>query len=333
MNKFKYFFLVTFFMLFQLACSSPKNSERKNNAEKPQEEILSIGSLIFDSGVFPMHRAEEVTQWAKNRGAEVDVIAVFPSRESWDNLHGTWFMNDVRIPTGFKGTLNIGMPLYPQDGNLDDAAKGNYNSEWEKFGKMVAANYPTAYIRVGWEMNLNDWYYKATPENAEQWIAAYRHAVTSLKKGSAEFRFVFNPNIGPGQTGTENATDFYPGDEYVDLIGVDAYDWWPGYTTDENINFHRTREYGWDWWLEFAKSRDKKFCVPEWGIATANKNSGGDNPKYIDFVYSWLKENREWVAMECYFHESDAYIRSDLFTGYNPEASVAYKNWMQLLKK
>ncbi len=31
--------------------------------------------------------------------------------------------------------------------------------------------------------------------------------------------------------------------------------------------------------------------------------------------------------------EADAYIRSDLFTGYNPKASAAYKNWMQLLKK
>jgi hypothetical protein len=333
MKKLTNIFLVAFLMLFHLPCSARKHVGNKEKGEALKEEILPIGSLIFDSGVFPMHRAEEVTKWEKARGAEVDVISVFPSRESWTSLLSSWFMDDKRIPAGFQGTLNIGMPLYPRDGNLEEASKGSYNAEWEKFGRMVAAKYPTAYIRVGWEMNLNDWYYKATPHNAARWIASYRHAVTSLKKGSSTFRFIFNPNIGPGQTGTEDATDFYPGDAYVDLIGVDAYDWWPPYTTEENIAYHCERKYGWDWWLEFAKSRNKKFCLPEWGVATANNNSGGDNPAYINFVYSWLKENRKWVAMECYFHEADAYIRSDLFTGYNPEASAAYKSWMQLLKK
>lgn len=332
MDKLKHLFIFLLLLVVNNACSTPApNVEGKG--EESRVEILPVGSLIFDSGVFPMHKAAEVTKWEENRGAKVDVIAVAPSRESWENLQNKWFMDSKRIPADFRGTLNIAMPLWPEDGNLEDAASGTYNAEWEKFGKTVAAKYPTAYIRIGWEMNLNDWYFKATPENAEQWITAYRLAVTAMKKASSQFRFIFNPNEGPGQTGTKDATDFYPGDEYVDLIGLDAYDWWPGYTSDANIAHHRDQKYGWNWWLDFAKAHNKKFCLPEWGIATANPNSGGDNPKYINFVYSWLKENKEWVAMECYFHESDSYIRSDLFTGYNPQASITYKNWMPLLKK
>ena len=331
MSKYKYLFLFLFLYTAITSCNGGGNVEEKE--DEPKTEILPIGSLIFDSGVFPMHKASEVTKWENSRGAKVDVIAVAPSRESWPNLQNDWFMDTQRIPADFKGTLNIAMPLWPENGNLTDAANGTYNAEWEKFGRTVAAKYPNAYVRIGWEMNINDWYYKATPENAEQWITAYRHAVTSMKKASSKFRFIFNPNAGAGQTGTEDATDFYPGDEYVDLIGIDAYDWWPGYTNDANIAYHRDRKYGWNWWLDFAKAHNKKFCVPEWGIATANPNSGGDNPRYINFVYSWLKENKEWIAMECYFHESDAYLRSDLFTDYNPKASLAYKNWMQLLKK
>ena len=346
MKKIKYYFLAIFLIVFHLACNPTDNIPEVDNGEKPQEkpkdnpkdepkdnpkgEVFPIGSLIFDSGAFARHKSDTLKAFEINRGAKVDVIAVFPTRSSWPNLHNSWFMGSGCIPADFKGTLNIGMPLYPENGNLDDAANGNYNSEWEKFGKMVAAKYPTAYIRVGWEMNINDWYYKATPENKEKWIAAYRHAVTSLRKASSTFRFIFNPNFGDGQTGTKDATDFYPGDDYVDLIGIDAYDWYPAYTTDANINFQRTKNYGWDWWLNFAKSRNKKFCVPEWGL---HKDGGKDNPKYIDFVYSWLKENKEWVAMECYFHTGESYIRSDLFTGFNPTASAAYKKWMPLLKK
>lgn len=334
MNNMKSTFFITLFVLvISISCGSASGEDRDKPDENPKTEILPIGSLIFDSGVFAMHKAEEVTKFENSRGAKVDVISVSPSRESWTALQNNWFMDSQRIPADFKGTLNIAMPLWPEDGNIDDAAKGNYNDEWEKFGRTVAARYPTSYVRIGWEMNINDWYFKATPENKEQWIAAYRHAVTSMRKASSTFRFIFNPNEGFGQTGTEDASDFYPGDDYVDLIGIDAYDWWPGYTTDVNIARHRDGKYGWNWWLEFAKAHNKKFCLPEWGIAPANENSGGDNPKYINFVYSWLKENKEWIAMECYFHESDDYIRSDLFTGYNPKASLAYKNWMPLLKK
>ncbi len=378
--------LIVFFGLFFADCSTSKKEAIDD--DPPPAKIIPFNEMIFESGLFAMHRAAVVTSWEQSRGAEVAVIAVAPSRESWEALQNTWFMDDERIPVGFKGTLNIAMPLWPEDGNLDDAYAGNYNAEWEKFGKSVAAKYPNAYIRIGWEMNLNDWYFKATPDNAEHWKKAFINAVISLRKASTSFRIIFNPNEGAGQTGTEDATLFYPGDEYVDLIGLDAYDWsfrsfighlpktavhripadiagtpsqclprspcsvqtfehldvsirelagtydwWPGYTNDANIARHRDSEYGWNWWLDFTKRHNKKFCLPEWGIATANSASGGDNPLYINFVYPWLKENKSWVQMECYFDESADYLRSDLFTGYNPKASAEYKRWMPLLKK
>lgn len=330
--KMKYFIIFMLCCLFFYACGQSKKTVVDPD-KKPGAPIIPYNGLIFESGLFAMHKATEVTKWEKERGAEVAVIAVAPSRESWPALQNTWFMDHERIPQNFKGTLNIAMPLWPEDGNLEDAYQGNYNAEWEKFGKSVAAKYPDAYIRVGWEMNLNDWYFKATPQNAGKWKQAYIHAITALRKGSSGFRFIFNPNLGKGQTGTEDASLFYPGDAYVDLIGVDAYDWWPGYTSEANIAQHRDTPYGWNWWLNFAKQRNKKFCVPEWGIARGNPNSGGDNPMYIDFVYAWLKDNKQWIQMECYFHESMDYLRSDLFTGYNPRATAGYKRWMPLLKK
>lgn len=328
----KSLFVIVLCSLLLQTCSRAHNDTVEPGKEE-EPAMIAYDELIFESGLFAMHKATEVTKWEKNRGAEVAVIAVAPSRESWEALQNTWFMDNERIPSGFKGTLNIAMPLWPEDGNLEDAYAGNYNAEWEKFGKSVAVKYPGAYIRIGWEMNINDWYFKATPENAIEWKQAFIHAVTSLRKASAGFRIIFNPNLGSGQTGTEDATLFYPGDEYIDLIGIDAYDWWPGYTNEANIAGHRDSKYGWNWWLDFAKQHNKKFCIPEWGIATANSNSGGDNPVYINFVYSWLKANKEWIQMECYFHESADYLRSDLFTGYNPKATAEYKRWMPLLKK
>ncbi|WP_168581721.1 malectin domain-containing carbohydrate-binding protein [Gephyromycinifex aptenodytis] len=289
--------------------------------------------LLFDSGMYPMNKAGEVTKWENARGKKVDVITVFPSRESWNNMQSTWFMDNERIPAGYKGTLDVGVPLWPNDGNLSTAAAGGYNAEWERLARNISARYPDAYIRLGWEMNLPSWKAAAYPNTADQWKQAYRQAVGAIRKGGPNLRIAWVVNEGPGQTGTKDAAIFYPGDAYVDYIGMDAYDWWPGYTTDANIARHRDEAYGWNHWLNFAKAHGKKFVLPEWGIAPANSAGGGDNPKYINFVYNWLKQNQEHIAYESYFSESMSYIRSDLFTCNSPKASAEYKRWMPLLTK
>lgn len=286
--------------------------------------------LLFDSGVFPMHQASVANAFEASRGKKIDVITVFPARENWSAMQGTWYMDSVRVPSGFNGTLDVGVPLWPNDGNLTTAKNGGYNGQWETFARNLAARYPTAYVRLGWEMNLPGWKHAAYPQTAEEWKQAYRHAVNSIRKGGPKLRIAWVVNEGRGQTGTEDARIFYPGDAYVDYIGMDAYDWWPGYTNAANIARHRDGAYGWNFWLDFAKSRGKKFVLPEWGVAPANSASGGDNPMYINFVYGWLKSNAQWIGYESYFSESASYIRSDLFTN-NPKASAEYRRWMPLL--
>jgi len=290
-----------------------------------------MSGMYWVSGMYPMNRAAEVSKWEANRGRKVDVVTVFPSRESWDSMQSTWFMDDQRIPAGYKGTLDVGVPLWPNDGNLATAKAGGYNAQWERLARNIAAEYPDAYIRLGWEMNLPGWKAAAWANSAEDWKTAYRQAVTSIRKGGPNLRIAWVVNEGPGQTGTRDARMFYPGDAYVDYIGMDAYDWDPRYTTDANIAYHRDGDYGWNFWLNFAKQHNKKFVLPEWGIARANPNGGGDNPKYINFVYDWMLKNRDWIQYESYFDETEAYIRSDLFTGYNPQATAEYKRWMSLL--
>ena len=280
--------------------------------------------------MFPMHKASVATEFERQRGRKADVLTVFPSRANWNSMHGAWYMDGQRIPADFQGTLDVGVPLWPDDGNIGTAASGGYNAQWERFARTVAAKYPDAYIRLGWEMNLPGWKHAAFPNQAEQWKQAYRQAVNSIRKGGPKLRIAWVVNEGPGQTGTKDARMFYPGDEYVDFIGMDAYDWWPGYTSEANIARHRDSEYGWNFWLDFAKSRGKKFVLPEWGVAPANSASGGDNPMYINFVYDWLKKNQQWIGYESYFQESASYIRSDLFTN-SPKASAEYKRWMPML--
>lgn len=359
-----------------------QSSERVNADAVTYNPAPSLGNrsgMVFESGVFAEHDANLINQFEIGRSAKVDIITVFTGNDRWydspdpnskeNAIINGWFMSDNNqptpqnpnpkppIPTKFRengGNLSIAVPLWPKNSSLKESLmdKVAYAKKWKDFGLLVASKYPKAYIRLGWEMNLYNnpnMYWIITPDNAENWKAAFRIAVDALRSVSSQFRIVFNVNEMnyPKYKNliSFNEIDFYPGNNYVDIIGLDAYDWNPAYK-DGNINFHQDPErddLGWDYWLNFAKENNKKFALCEWGVSsgTKEKNPGGDNPLYINFVYDWLSDNREWIQYECYFSE-DGYdsrtgeyillsqiLRNDSI---NKNAGEAYKEWMPKLK-
>ena len=75
----------------------------------------------------------------------------------------------------------------------------------------------------------------ATFGTPADYAAAFRHIVTVFQaRGVTNVAFVwtmmswsFNPNSG------KNVDSYYPGDAYVDAIGSDGYDWYPGRAGDK----------------------------------------------------------------------------------------------------
>lgn len=280
--------------------------------------------MAFDSGVYADHSGSKSAGFASMRGRQLDVVTVFPTKDSWPAMQNIWWLDAV--PPGYRGTLSVGVPMWPADGNANAAASGQYDAEWEKLGRSIASKHPDAYVRIGLEMNLNN-HWAATPANKAQWIRAFQLASVNLKKGGPSLRVVWNPNEGNGQTGFLDAAEVWPGDQYVDVVGIDAYDWYPGYTNDANWAAHRDHRFGWNHWLGFARAHGKKFAVPEWGLYASNPNSGGDNPKYFDYVYGWMQANASHMAYEAYFDEPMSYCQCDITTR-NPMGRASYRAWM-----
>ena len=275
--------------------------------------------LAWHSGVFS-HDAARTLEFEKARGRPVDVLAVFPTRDSWSTIMQDWWMSPSAVPAGFSGTLAVGVPLFPDDGSMVQAAAGADVDRWEELGRLVASRYPDAWIRPGWEFNIPNWPWAVTPQSAQEYKAAFRHAVTGLRRGGPGLRIVFNPNEGRGAS-LPDATMAYPGDDVVDVIGIDAYDWYPAYR-GEGWQEHRSKDQGWDYWAEFARSRGKKFAVPEWGVMAGSDASGGDNPEYIEAVLAWMGEHADLMAFDAYFEETEEYCRCAL--SLNPAAQAAY---------
>ncbi len=309
------------------ACSNgvPEPPPTASTSPVPAPQGRPSG-LIWDSGVFE-HQADGSADFEMMRGRKLDVIGVAPTRDTWDSILGTWWLDGETIPADFAGTLNVAVPLFPADGNLADAASGRYDERWRELGRRIAKDYPDAYVRPGWEFNIHNWHWSANPDNIEQWKEAFRHASRSLREGGSRLRIVWNPNEGRGDT-LPNAADAWPGDKYVDVVGLDAYDWHPPYD-EKGWAEHKTKDQGWDYWARFTREHGKRFALPEWGVYSGSDDSGGDNPAYVDYVFGWLYDNRDLVAFESYFEEEADYCRCAL--SQNPKARAAYQNWMPRL--
>jgi hypothetical protein len=112
---------------------------------------------------------------------------------------------------------------------------------------------------------------------------------------------------------------FYPGDDAVDIVGIDAYD--AGVPTNQTDRWHylTTRTDGIGDVERFAAAHDKPMSIPEWGVGPASSsNRGGDDPAYVDGIASVVRNNR--FVYQSYFYNYD--YATQLATG--PLSLAAY---------
>ena len=234
-----------------------------------------------------------------------------------------WLLNDWKRFTSSGGRLVLGVPmLVDGGGNLADGAAGDYDRYFRELAqKLVAAGDGAATIRLGWEFNGRWFPWRVSPragnpDDAREFVADWRHIVILMRSASgSHFKFDWTVNDGSSDI---NPTTAYPGDAYVDFVGVDAYDeGWAnngGRIADPSLRWNQIarQQYGLNYWAAFARSHGKRLSVPEWGLVTNSPNGGGDDPTYIRHMYQWLKQKtslhtrailmREAVSCQCRPH-------------------------------
>lgn len=102
-------------------------------------------------------------------------------------------------------------------------ADGAYDAYIARWGREMASYGKDLYLRLDHEMN-GDWYSWSPGVNgntAASFVAMWRHVVTLVRQqGATNVRWVWCPNIG-GQ----DFRPMYPGDRYVDWVGLDGYNY------------------------------------------------------------------------------------------------------------
>ena len=189
--------------------------------------------------------------------------------------------------------------------SLKRGATGAYNSYYKTLAaNLVACGLGDSLIRLGHEFN-GGWYTWRAKDDPESYAAEWRQIITTMRAvpGAGRLKFVWNPALGYQQFPAERA---WPGDEFVDCVGLDAYDecWaantYPLPPGDGAADVAARRARAWDtllngdhgitFWQKFASRHKKPFAIPEWGVSDRADGHGGlDDPEFVTRMALFMK--------------------------------------------
>jgi hypothetical protein len=186
---------------------------------------------------------------------------------------------------------------------LDAGAAGDYESYAQTFAEnLVAAGLGNSIIRLAPEANGN-WFADSlgtTPQQWAQWVQFWRNTVIAMRSvPGANFQFDWCINYLYRDL---PLSEIYPGNDVVNIIGIDVYDDGNlGTTGAARWNKVYTGADGVQALVQFAAANGKPISIPEWGVDTVADGGGGDDPAFVNGIASVVADNP--TAYQSYFYK------------------------------
>lgn len=189
--------------------------------------------------------------------------------------------------------------------NLDAINSGTHDAYLRSFASKMA-QYPSNFLlRWGHEMNLSDYSWAGycnggNVEATQKFILAFRRIVDIFRAaGANNVQWIWSPSFDSWPHESWNDLDnYYPGDDYVDWIGVVGYNFgesrvWSGYHWDTFDDLFRI-------FLEDAQQNypNKPVMLADYGTA---EDDGGDKADWLTDAFTEMKRYPNLKAV-VYFH-------------------------------
>ncbi len=191
---------------------------------------------------------------------------------------------------------------------------GPYDQTWALMAqRLVATGQADCVLRGNHELNLGNGDVgmgRVLPGEEADYIQAWRRWHGVLRANGFRGTICWNPI--PEQNGMAlwDVRGAYPGDAFVDQIGLDVYDgyyrgWQPGGSGTQapptaaekadKRSYWLTHPIGLNYWRGFAAARGKSLAFPEWGLRLWREgdgllHGGGDHPEFIQMMYDFIHD-------------------------------------------
>jgi hypothetical protein len=244
------------------------------------------------------HMLQAWEKWLKQKPSTVLGVD-FYGQTTWEDFSKLSWVPGVWKKLNPARNVVWSIPLTMKGTPLADVADGLHDAEFEAAARAISEAHPQAIIRPGWEMNLAEmaWFAKG---HEDDYIKAFRRVVEIFRRHSTGFKFDWCPGWGPQDMPADAS---YPGDDIVDYIGLDVYDFKHEGTPEERWNnFYVKAPFGLEWHSEFARLHGKRMSYPEWAVGNF-----GDNPFFIQQMHDWFMKNEDKIAYAAYFDVDGAW--------------------------
>ncbi|MBL3666397.1 hypothetical protein JL475_10415 [Streptomyces sp. M2CJ-2] len=285
----------------------------------PRGKFPPFGAFLA-SDARGVARMEQFSRWLG--GAELRVGHTYLPGNHWSDIEGdVGFLEEWAQWRNKKDDrmLVLNVPLQERnEGGVSDeevrqllrrGAAGEFDHHFRALAeRLVRLKVPDTILVLGWEMNGVTYTHRCGPD-PEAWKKYWNRIVTAMRAVPGQkFRFDFTPSRGLDSVPW---TQCYPGDDTVDIIGMDSYDQPAGTPFDEQVE----EPYGLQDHVDFAKAHGKPISYPEWGLF-----HNGDNPEYMRGMLAWMDEHRPLYNTVTDYCPHGVWQCDD-----NPESSRVYR--------
>ncbi len=243
--------------------------------------------------------------------------SLFLSYQSWQRR--SFHTSDME-QIDHRGAAHV-VTWEPEGYTLASIAQGDHDDFVRNWARDAAAWHGVIILRPMHEMN-GDWYSWGRGVNGntpQQFVEAWRHIHDIFEQvGATNVQWVWSINVRYGNN--YPFADLYPGDGYVDWIGIDGYNW----GTDPHL--------GKPHWQSFtdvfgATYREVTGLVPNKPVMiteTGSTEHGGDKAAWIRSAFFDEIPNLPRIRVVIWFNQADG--PSDFRIDSSPQALDAFRD-------
>ena len=232
-----------------------------------------------DMGITPM-------EGAFGRQFDID-NHYYAWNEALPTWRDQWDLENGRIPMlSWMGT------------STKDTAAGRHDALFGQRADAIKALGKPVFLRWFWEADGDRATKRKPAGSPADYIAAWRHLHDLFAAhGASNAVWVWCPVSLHFYTGT--AQPFYPGDDVVDWICADGYNWAPGKPNTPYEAFQRLFQAFYD----FGLAHHKPLMVGETGV---QENNPGDKTRWIEAMHESVKTHYPNIVAFLYFDVDDS---------------------------
>lgn len=243
--------------------------------QRPQVACMT-GAFLADRPT-----AKEIKGFRKDHGKNPAMVMVFVN---WGDHIDKKALKEV-----YASNCVLFVTLEPWDQitkkgiDYDGLLSGKYDKYISEIAGQVKRAEKPVLVRFAHEMNGNWYPWAGTLVGKEKYVAMYRHVKDVFDRaGAGNAVWVFSVNWEDVPSGEANDyKEYYPGDGYVDIIGIDGYNWgntqtWAKWREFDELFSSRTRE---------CAAMGKPVMISEFGSST----SGGNRAAWVSRAMDEMK--------------------------------------------